>query len=248
MQSPVLKTIPVAVSLFLFSFTLSYTHTATAQTSKPPLEKKVFIHYKNNPSKPDSLTSPGKNRTTQCYKFLAKGLAWKNLPQTYVIDADNSGMQSQDVVSAITQAFNEWDLHTSALLFNNYQTTNNATWDSDTPDGRNEILFGNYPQNGVIAITVTWGYFSGPVTTREITEFDVMFDTDFNWGDAVSNPALMDLQNIATHEIGHGLGLSDLYETACNQVTMFGYSTEGDTSKRTLDPADITGLTKLYGI
>ncbi|NIP29559.1 MAG: peptidase M10A and M12B matrixin and adamalysin, partial [Candidatus Dadabacteria bacterium] len=64
---------------------------------------------------------------------------------------------------------------------------------------------------GVIAVTVIWGYFSGPPSIREIVEFDVLFDTDFTWGNATVNPTLMDLQNIATHEIGHGAGLGDLY-------------------------------------
>ena len=56
----------------------------------------------------------------------------------------------------------------------------------------------------------------------------------------------MDLQNIATHEIGHGIGLGDLYNT-CTQETMYGYSTEGDVSKRTLNSGDISGLQKIYG-
>ena len=57
----------------------------------------------------------------------------------------------------------------------------------------------------------------------------------------------MDLQNIATHEIGHTLGLNDIKTTSCNQVTMYAYSWYGDTGKRTLESPDITGLQKLYG-
>jgi predicted Zn-dependent protease len=58
----------------------------------------------------------------------------------------------------------------------------------------------------------------------------------------------MDVQNIATHEIGHTLGLDDLYTTSCSAVTMFGYSGYGDTAKRDLAIPDITGLQKLYGV
>ena len=57
----------------------------------------------------------------------------------------------------------------------------------------------------------------------------------------------MDLQNIATHEIGHGVGLTDVYQTACSQATMYGYSDYGDIIKRDLAQPDITGLQKLYG-
>jgi len=57
----------------------------------------------------------------------------------------------------------------------------------------------------------------------------------------------MDLENIAVHELGHTVGLSDIYSTACSEVTMYGYSTEGETSKRTLEQPDITGLQRMYG-
>ncbi len=49
------------------------------------------------------------------------------------------------------------------------------------------------------------------------------------------------------HEIGHTLGLSDLYTNSCANVTMYGYSTEGDVERRSLEPADIAGLLSIYG-
>jgi len=58
----------------------------------------------------------------------------------------------------------------------------------------------------------------------------------------------MDLENIATHEIGHGAGLNDIYSSSCTAVTMYGYSDYGETSKRTLEIPDIQGLQTLYGI
>ncbi|UCD07610.1 MAG: matrixin family metalloprotease, partial [Candidatus Aenigmatarchaeota archaeon] len=137
--------------------------------------------------------------------------------------------------------------HTSANLVGSYSIDNGATWDDETPDGRNEMVFGDYPQSGVIAVTIIWGYFYGPPGQREIIEFDILFDTDFTWGDATKDPSVMDLQNIATHEIGHGFGLGDLYDSACAEETMYGYSTEGETKKRDLNAGDITGIQELYG-
>jgi len=83
---------------------------------------------------------------------------------------------------------------------------------------------------------------------KKIVEFDMLFDTDFAWGNAEINSSLMDLQNIATHELGHAVGLNDIYSTSCSYVTMYGYSKEGDVEKRTLEQPDITGLQKIYGI
>jgi hypothetical protein len=74
-----------------------------------------------------------------------------------------------------------------------------------------------------------------------------MFDNDFIWGNADINPAVMDFLNIAVHEIGHGFGLDDLYTLGAMQETMYGYSTEGETKKRTLNTGDIAGIQAMYG-
>ena len=77
----------------------------------------------------------------------------------------------------------------------------------------------------------------------------MIFDqVDFDWG-IVTDPddPFMDVQNIATHELGHAVGLGDLYESPCTEVTMYGYSADGETEKQTLEPDDITGLQELYG-
>tara|TARA_Y100000310_G_C20612418_1_gene778733 strand:- start:832 stop:1008 length:177 start_codon:yes stop_codon:yes gene_type:complete len=56
----------------------------------------------------------------------------------------------------------------------------------------------------------------------------------------------MDLQNIAVHELGHSVGLGDIYTDACSTVTMYGYSVYGDVEKRTLEQPDVDGLQKMY--
>jgi len=40
--------------------------------------------------------------------------------------------------------------------------------------------------------------------------------------------------------------LADVYETACSDVTMYGYSDYGEIDKRTLEAPDIKGLQTLY--
>ena len=118
-------------------------------------------------------------------------------------------------------------------------------------NGKNEISFGNYDQAGVIAVCRMW-VTRGKPSERRILEFDILFDTDFDWGDATVDPGLMDLQNIATHELGHGMaGLDDIYDASWDYLTMYGYSSEGDTAKRSIEgtatTGDIGGLKANYG-
>lgn len=201
------------------------------------LERMDIIHYakdfpKQNPAKP---TGPA------CYKLM--GVKWNALPVSYVINPSNpQGLDAGFVTSTISTSAETWDASTRAELFNNIYTTDYAAR-YGVQNYRNEMSFGNYSQAGVIAITSIWRNKA----TKAIVEFDIMFDTDFVWGDATVNPAVMDLQNIATHELGHGIGLSDIYQSACSSVTMYGYSTEGDVDGRTLEQPDIMGLQAMYG-
>jgi predicted Zn-dependent protease len=77
-------------------------------------------------------------------------------------------------------------------------------------------------------------------------DFEIVFNTQFAWG-TDGTLSVMDLQNIATHELGHGFGLADLYEDQWSEQTMYGYGSYGEIKKRTLESGDIAGIQKLYG-
>jgi hypothetical protein len=230
------------VFAILVSFLILAPMAFAAAQSKEPLEQVTILHYKKGFEKSQAL--PGKAQPVSCTKYLGKGLKWQTTPISLVINPNYAGLDATFITSTIMAGATEWDSHTGANLFGPYLIDNTANWDS-TPDKRNELSFGNYSTANVIAVTRIWSSSLGK--TKRIVEFDIMFDTDFAWGDASANPALMDLQNIATHEIGHGLGLADLYSTACYSQTMYGYSTEGDTDGRTLESGDIKGIQTLYG-
>ncbi len=233
-----LFTLIMAMVLFSVIAIVVLAKVSENRSSKEPLEKIEFIHWKKDFEKPAKAKEP------KCYKFLTGSkIRWKTLPVSYVINPTNSQNLEEDFIkSAIFNSTEIWDANTSKELMNNYIIIDEkATY--GVQDYVNAISFGDYPTEGVIAVTTLW---YNPAT-REIVEFDIMFDTDWTWGDAGQNSNVMDLQNIATHEFGHAIGLGDVYNSACSEVTMYGYSEYGETRKRTLEIPDITGLQTLYG-
>ena len=200
------------------------------------LEKVEFIHYAK-PAKP-----PGKGKKgTSCYKLM--GVKWKSAPVSYVINPTNpQGLSQAFITSTFSKAAETWDNATSTELFDdNYTVDTSATY--GVYDQKNSIVFGDYPDSNVIGVTSVWYTRRG----KEIKEFDQLYNTDFTWGDATVDPGVMDLENIGVHELGHAVGMDDIYTSTCAQVTMYGYSWVEDIEKRTLEAPDIEGLVKMYG-
>lgn len=200
------------------------------------LERVDFIHY----AKPPGTAKPP--ATSACYKLM--GVKWNTMPVNYVVNPSNTQELSEAVItSAISASAETWDAATSKELFKNEYSIDESV-QYGVQDFRNAMVFGDYPNNNVIAVTSVWYMRRG----KQIVEFDQLYNTRFNWGNATENSSKMDLQNIATHELGHAVGLDDIYTTSCSAVTMYGYSSYGETAKRTLEQPDITGLQIIYGV
>jgi len=210
------------------------------------LQGYAFVRYHKGYARFSYAKMPG-NRTT-CYGFLANGARWKTT-EGYVLGEANADGLLPEFISSVTETSLEtWDRQVTFEIFG-LRNTSAVVDGADTtaPDGKNEIYFGSIEKPGVIAVTVVWGVFSGPLPTRKLVEYDVIFDdVDFAWGDAATNPTLMDYQNIATHEFGHAAGMNDLYVNSCAEETMYGYAIKGETKKRDLNIGDITGIKTLY--
>lgn len=239
------------------------------EKAKPPaLEKIEFIHYKKDSGKAKPGTvcgngtcEPSENAnncpedcsggddpepeppdTASCYAFMGqygkKYLKWRSLPVHYEINQAN-GPEDQ---GAIELSASTWNGVTSSELFSLVNIGSNATY--NIQDNINVVSFDDYYIDPtIIGACMVW---YNPAT-KAIVEFDIVFETDYTWGDGGVDPKVMDLENIATHELGHALGLADVYDEPCSEVTMYGYSTEGETIKRTLDLPDEEGIEILYG-
>jgi len=225
---------------------------AKSDSGRPPdVEQVIFIHFAKGKAKPPSGEEG-------YYKLI--GAKWQTFPVNLEVNPSGSNLDTEFVIKAIGMAAEEWDSGAYSRsegiawygvapdLFDDVITTtdkgyNDLAWTSDKLDGHNTIVWGNYPTEGVIAVTILW-YNKA---TKTIIEFDIVLDTDYTWGNATQDQTVMDLQNIVTHELGHGVGLGDVYQSPAYQETMYGYSYLGDTSKRDLYIGDKEGITKLYG-
>lgn len=216
------------------------------------VEGLLFVHYKEEKAKGGKgggKGKPGKNdstTTSTCYTHLAKGAKWKTAEQ-YLVDATNTeGMSDAFVLAAMDAGVSAWNDEVSGDIFGSLGTGVVDGIDLVSTDGKNEVLFGSIAEPGVIAMSITWGIFGGPPRGRELVEWDAIYDQDdFEWGDATVNPALMDLQNVATHEVGHSAGMGHPADT-CLEETMYRFSTQGETKRRSLEAGDIAGIVKLY--
>jgi len=240
--------------IFLITLILSliFTTTLKAKTTdipkglkdKGPLTKITFIHHKKGYAKPPWAGNGKDKGGPACYGFLAKDAKWK-IAENYIINTTNSDLAESFVNQAFDASVTEWENY-GGNIFGDRLNDLTADFNFNSLDNQNVVVFDAYPNPDVIAVTSIWGYFYGNPKTRELVEWDMLFNTYFNWGDANLDPVLMDLQNIATHELGHSAGLDDLYETSCSLETMYGYSIEGEILKRNLNLGDITGIQKLY--
>ncbi|MBU3907126.1 MAG: matrixin family metalloprotease [Nanoarchaeota archaeon] len=207
------------------------------------VEGYALVHYKNGLS----AKSGNVIYTSPCYAFLSNGAKWKTIEPWIVNPANIRGLDSNFVFSNLDIDILKWE--TSAgknILGSGSITSDILSADTSSPDNKNEVYFAEIANPGVIAMTVIWGRFSGPVSQRVLVEWDQVYDdVDFDWS-ASGEAGKMDFENIATHELGHSVGMNDLYTTACSAQTMYGYASLGETKKRTLEAGDRTGVKKLY--
>lgn len=217
------------------------------------VEGYAFIKYKEK----DKAARPsgGSKGSRVCYGYLAKGAKWKSVEPWLVNGANLRGLDSGFILENLTSDISKWEDAGDGVMGNSLgvdiigpgaSTTATLTADTLAPDGVNEVMFTTIDDPGAIAVTIVWGVFGGPVANRQLMEWDQVYDDrDFDWS-ASGEASKMDFENIATHELGHAVGLGDLYDSACNTQTMYGYATEGETSKSSLETGDILGLDLLY--
>jgi hypothetical protein len=203
------------------------------------------IVHKKNEAKANSAINKGP-KTPLCYGYIATGAKWKVLPEPWQVTSFGAPLSGTFLLQNIAANISKWEnaiTGTHDILGNGTLVSTNPS-NKNVLDNINEVSFGPIADPGTIAVTTVWGNFGGTTTSRQIVEWDQVFNTSYAWG--INELGKMDFNNISTHELGHAVGMGDIYTNGCSTVTMYGYANFGETNKTSLEAADITGINELY--
>ena len=217
----------------------------------------LFVFSDEQFAKPDKSPDKGKKgggggeETSTCFAYITKGAKWRTAEPWNVSTTNAPASIIKDVIPILEGAVNEWedpdldgkDLH-SIILPRDPTIVVDAT-SFGTMNEQNEVAFGDITNDGVIAVTWVWRTISGPPQARYIAEWDQLYDViSFNWSTTVK-AGTMDFDNIATHEIGHSVGMGHP-DSTCTLETMYAFAANRETIKQDLYTGDIAGVNGLY--
>jgi hypothetical protein len=180
---------------------------------------------------------------------------WPGPVPYFVTERSIPEISATQLRDAVSRAFATWQAAPNASVQGQFQGFTTAP--PGIPDQRSTIGFLDRPDlDRVLGATS----FLLDLTTGEIRESDIFFNTRFTWSVAPNGePGRVDLESVALHEVGHllGLGHSALGETEmidgggrrviASGSIMFPIAfTPGATAERVLQPDDIAGISEIY--
>ena len=201
-----------------------------------------------------AITATGGN--ANAYYFSGRKWTTRDPQIKISVNAAGGPLTQSQMQSAVSAAAETWDAATNQNLFSDGGAVA-TTAVQGKYDRQNVVSFLKYNTGcTALASAGTWyriykpggytryaGTFADPYP---IVESDIAFNTNYKWT-TTGEAGKIDFQSVALHEMGHTIGLSDLYnklqfKTDTRQV-MHYYTGK----KWTLGNGDATGVWKLYG-
>ena len=166
---------------------------------------------------------------------------WGSSTVTFYVNPANADVSQAAAVAALQTGMNAWGDQSGAAF--RYQYGGTATDTATAMDNRNVVFFRNTTNGSAIATTYSWWNSSNQLLDSDIIFWDGGFNffTGTSGCGVVSNAAY--IEDVATHEFGHALGLNHSTATDATRYPSYSYCSQ---AFRTLATDDINGARALY--
>jgi hypothetical protein len=170
--------------------------------------------------------------------YVPAGYKWTSTTVQYYINPANADVSADAAEASIVAGASAWAMQSNAGIMLQYagRTTNTSVGN----DRQSTVLFRSDVGPGVIAETFAWYNSNGRITDADVVFYDGGFQ--FFAGDSGCSGGMY-IQDVATHEFGHVLGLAHSPLTDATMYYGIGYCS---TSQRTLSDDDLAGIEALY--
>lgn len=227
------------------TFSVNAAHVSTAEAKKSNVKTNAVTYYQNSP-----------------LSYTTTGWRWNRAsPLVLYLKADSNlaseGLNSNSVKAAITSAAETWDSVTSRELFYDGVIIDSKK-KADNPYDGYSVHAWKYLSLAPSALAYSRTRYGSPKVDGYYTvyESDVSYNTRYSWTTDLNtagnnNGIIFDVQTVALHELGHTLGLGDLYTLPSTDPRRGDYSqimNSYNDPQRWLGNGDKAGIQKLYGI
>jgi hypothetical protein len=175
----------------------------------------------------------------QSSAYSPYGWKWNTLAVDYYINPANLDVTPEAAIAAVRAGADGWGLQSASPFAFNYVGTTTGT--TVTNNGKNEVFFRNASNGTAIATTYYWSS-GGQALDTDIVFWDGAYK--FFTGSSGCTGGFY-IEDVATHEFGHALGLG---HSAVSDATMVSGQQYCGTYKRSLAVDDILGLEVIYPI
>ncbi|MCC6749766.1 MAG: matrixin family metalloprotease [Deltaproteobacteria bacterium] len=189
-----------------------------------------------------SVAGPAAAYKVQRSSMNGQVVRWSTLPVKFDLhSAAAPGASAAETQAAVRAAYKAW----STVSCSKYQTQDLGVVSRPNGDQRDHVntnaWLPSWPAAyGAAALGVTQTIYD-PQSGR-IMDADTFYNGTKRWS-VTGSPFAYDVQAVATHELGHQLGLDHSTEPT---ATMYYATAPGDTSQRSLHSDDLAGLCFLY--
>lgn len=173
------------------------------------------------------------------YSSYAK---WTSLPVTFYVNPANQDVTASAAASAFQTALDVWNTQGGSPFRYFYGGTVSDT--ATAHDYRNVAIFRNVSNGGTIATTYSWWTTGGSLLDSDIIFWDGGFKFYTGTAGCTTTTASIYIEDVATHELGHALGLS---HSSVSDATMYPSTAYCSQSNRTLASDDVAAIRSLYG-